>query len=256
MITVIDDIVMKRHSAQTDPSLLARQLSVAAHSTDGLLLAPLSPAPVVAPDGRAITLWPRVEVLSPDDSEFPWAEAGDLLARLHGHRAPGLQSHGGRARLARTIQTARQLNDPVAADLLSSLALRLLRSWPEERRAALVHGDFHLGQLGRSPAGDLVLLDIDDVGVGEPAWDLGRPAGFHAAGLLDFHDWAAFVDAYRARAPWPDGVEGGVLDHAARSAVVIAAVRELRVGATEELHSRDTAEALLQACRRLAQSVT
>lgn len=253
MITVIDDIVVKRHSAQTDPALLARQLSFAFHATDGTLLAPLSPTPALAPDGRTVSLWPRVEVFSPEDASFPWAEAGDLLARLHGHRAPGLQSHGGRARLARTIQAARALSDPASAELLADLALRLLRTWPNERRAALVHGDFHLGQLGRTSSGDLVLLDIDDLGVGEPAWDLGRPAGFHAAGLLESGDWEAFVDAYRARAPWPDGVEGGVLDHAARSAVVIATVRELRAGATAELHSADTADALLQACHRLAQ---
>ena len=47
----------------------------------------------------------------------------------------------------------------------------------------LVHGDWHLGQLARVDA-EWRLLDIDDVGLGDPAWDLGRPAGFWAAGLL------------------------------------------------------------------------
>jgi aminoglycoside phosphotransferase (APT) family kinase protein len=91
----------------------------------------------------------------------------------------------------------------------------------------LVHGDFHLGQLGRR-AGPWVLLDVDDLGAGDPAWDLARPAGFWAAGLIPDDDWAAFVDSYRdacgaalpAGDPWP------VLDPFARAAVVQAAAHQ------------------------------
>jgi predicted trehalose synthase len=43
----------------------------------------------------------------------------------------------------------------------------------------LVHGDWHLGQLGRRGE-HWVLIDVDDLGVGDPAWDLARPAGFWA----------------------------------------------------------------------------
>ena len=60
----------------------------------------------------------------------------------------------------------------------------------------LVHGDWHLGQLGRWRDG-WRLLDIDDLGVGDPAWDLARPAGFWACGLLPDEDWQAFLDGYR-----------------------------------------------------------
>jgi hypothetical protein len=45
-----------------------------------------------------------------------------------------------------------------------------------------------LGQLGWR-LGALVLIDVDDLGVGDPAADLARPAGFWAAGLLPDGDW-------------------------------------------------------------------
>ncbi len=62
----------------------------------------------------------------------------------------------------------------------------------------LVHGDWHLGQLARLPGRDeWLLIDIDDLGTGCPASDLGRPAGFWAAGLLDDPAWSLFLAAYR-----------------------------------------------------------
>ena len=77
--------------------------------------------------------------------------------------------------------------------------------------------------------------------MGDPAWDLARPAGFWAAGLIPDDDWAAFVDAYRdaggpalpAGDPWP------VLEAFARAAVVQAAA-----------HQPDD-ELLLAACARM-----
>lgn len=98
------------------------------------------------------------------------------------------------------------------------------RAGSRDRPTTLVHGDFHLGQLGRHHSRWL-LLDVDDLGVGDPAWDLARPAGFWAAGLIPDDDWRSFLDAYRGAGgpalpdadPWP------VLDAFARAAVVQAA---------------------------------
>jgi aminoglycoside phosphotransferase (APT) family kinase protein len=104
-----------------------------------------------------------------------------------------------------------------------------------------VHGDWHLGQLGRrSVNAPWILIDVDDLGVGDPAWDLARPAGFWAAGLIPDDDWAAFLRSYRDAGgpavphgdPWP------VLDPFARAAVIQAAAN----------HPDDE---LLAACERM-----
>jgi aminoglycoside phosphotransferase (APT) family kinase protein len=111
-----------------------------------------------------------------------------------------------------------------------------------DRPSTLVHGDWHLGQLGRRPDGPWLLIDVDDLGVGDPAWDLARPAGFWAAGLIPDADWTVFLDAYRGAGgpalapadPWP------VLEPFARAAVVQAAAN----------HPDD--ELLIAACARMS----
>jgi aminoglycoside phosphotransferase (APT) family kinase protein len=111
-----------------------------------------------------------------------------------------------------------------------------------------VHGDWHLGQLGRhGPTTRWHLIDIDDVGIGDPVWDLARPAGFWAAGLVTDDDWAAFLDAYRRRGPaLPDGEPWRVLEPFARAAVVHAAASGLAAGDTD-----DAQQALEDACARM-----
>jgi len=142
----------------------------------------------------------------------PWAEAARLLARLQGPNADLIR------------RAAAGLAGPISG-----------------RPFTLVHGDFHLGQLGRH-AGTLVLIDVDDLGVGDPAADLARPGGFWAAGLLPDETWHAFLDGYRSGGgpglppgdPWP------VLEPFARAAVVAAAANhpddELLVAACERMH--------------------
>jgi aminoglycoside phosphotransferase (APT) family kinase protein len=114
----------------------------------------------------------------------------------------------------------------------------------------LVHGDWHLGQLGRcSGTEPWVLIDADDLGVGDPAWDLARPAGFWAAGLIPDDDWTTFLDAYRdaggpavpADDPWP------VLEQFARAAVIHAAASGVAHGDDDE-----TQAALVAACARMS----
>ena len=251
-LTYTGDVVLKRHPAGTDAALLAAQLEVASREPyREVLLSPLSTVPATAPDGRLVTLWPRVDVLDPGDSSFPWIEAGALLARLHRMPVPPLHAHGGRARVARAAARAADLPPGGATDVLRSLALELLRAWPEPHpHDRLLHGDCDLGQLCRRPGtSQLLLLDLDDLGTGPCAWDLGRPAGFFAAGLLDDADWYALLTGYRNAGgympepgrPWPD------LDHPARCAVLVAAVREQVTD-----YSSDTAATLLAACVRMA----
>ena len=253
--------VTKWHRPGTDPAALARRLALWPDDVGLRLLdADLSASP-------PRTRWPRAEPMSEEHPD--WQEAGALLGRLHrrvaheasprGPRGSGLVSldisasapsgcaashdaprHGWPARLARAAERAgpawlRRLG----AGLLDEVDHHDEPGW-------LIHGDFHLGQMGWLD-GRWWLLDPDDLGAGDPAWDLARAAGFWAAGLLPDADWHQFVDGYRgtARTPLaaaPDPWEH--LDLPARAAVFVAACRP-------EAHDPATAEALLEACSRM-----
>lgn len=246
---------------------LARRLSAVSHPPlDAVFIPPLASSTGDAPDGSLVSAWPEVPVLAADD-RIPWSEAGLLLARLHRLEAPAsLPRHSPSGRLARSLERAEALPQGPDRTLLVELGRRLLREvaeatseqQPAQRHTAellgpqggsTVHGDFHLGQLGLWQ-GAWRLLDLDDLGIGDPAWDLARPAGFWAAGLVTDRDWADFLDGYRDAGgpavpavgdPWPP------LDLPARCAVHVAAVRVL----TRAVHSDLTAHALLAACRRM-----
>lgn len=239
----VDDLVVKLHAPRTDAALLSRRLAVAASHEQ--FVPPLDVRAHVTPDGRPATIWPLVEVADAAGDVQPWSAAGTLLAGLHRVRTPGdLPRHGWPERLARAVARA-----PAE---LRGLGVRLASEIRRDEPGVPVHGDWHLGQLGRWQ-GDWRLLDIDDVGVGDPAWDLARPAGFWACGLLADADWHTFLDAYRraggpaippAGDPWP------ALDLPARCAVFVAAVR---AASRHDVHSVGTAPILLAACRRMAQ---
>jgi hypothetical protein len=215
-VDVDGDVVTKLHRPGTDPQALRIRLRVAARSD--CLLSPLRLEPEAVGE-QWQTRWPRVDVVPPDPEAVPWAEAGRLLARLHAEPIVDMAlPQGGPARLARALA---RLRGP-KADVIRKAAEGLGAPAPG-RPFTLVHGDFHLGQLGRH-AGALVLIDVDDLGVGDPAADLARPAGFWAAGLLPDEAWHAFLDGYRSGDgpglppgdPWP------VLEPFARAAVVAA----------------------------------
>ena len=166
---------------------------------------------------------------------MPWADAARLLARLHAEAVGASQPpHGWPARLRRTVERLRGKNayatDAVVTirRAVAGLPSEVWRAGSPDRPRTLVHGDWHLGQLGReSPTAAWMLIDVDDLGVGDPAWDLARPAGFWAAGLIPDSDWTIFVDTYRTAGgaalpppptdPWP------VLEPFARAAVIQAA---------------------------------
>ncbi len=243
-------VIVKLHGVGTDLGRLSRRLhAIGGMDMDRLWIQPLSYTPISAPADRLATVWPRVTVLSTIDRP-PWTEVGSLLARLH--RMPVADDPprlGGHSRLARAIAYLRQAGGSDLGwlvDLGQSLAERL----EHPARTTLAHGDFHLGQLGHTPLRrSWKLLDVDDFGIGDPAWDLARPAGFWAAGLLDDDAWHTFLSAYREAGgpavpadgdPWP------ALDLPARAAVLVAAVQALRTP-----HSEDTAGLLLDACRQL-----
>ncbi len=181
-----------------------------------------------------------METVAPLAENLPWADAGGLLARLHRESVPTrAPAHGWPQRLRRAVDAAR--TNAIVRRAAAALPQQAWRVGSPDRPSTLVHGDWHLGQLGRRPHQPWVLIDVDDLGVGDPAWDLARPAGFWAAGLIPDDDWRLFLRAYRdADGPaLPSGNPWPVLEPFARAAVVQAAAH----------HPDD--EMLIAACERM-----
>jgi aminoglycoside phosphotransferase (APT) family kinase protein len=244
-IVVDGDVVIKVHRAGTDPDALAVRLRMAAHL--GCLLAPLDPEPQPVEDGRWSTRWPRVDTVPAQPDALPWTEAARLLAQLHLVPDRMAIPHGAAARTQRAVRGL-PADAVVVGRAAAALPERARNPGTAGRPRTLVHGDFHLGQLGRPPGGGWRLIDVDDLGAGDPAWDLARPAGFWAAGLIPDDDWQAFLDGYRAAGgpavpasgdPWP------VLEPLARAAVVLAAA------AGAHRPPDETQEELIAACARM-----
>ncbi|MGW5423002.1 phosphotransferase [Streptomyces sp. NPDC003943] len=172
--------------------------------------APLLPASLPAPrtparaEGRPLTVWPYGSPVDPDDPDAaPWEAAARLLALLHRTPAPpGLPAMRAPVKAALAVERmCRAAPDHPA----TATVLRAWRTVPEPDAGgpgpyrALCHGDFHLGQLVRPGGGPhWRLIDVDDLGLGDPAWDLARPAAWFAAGLLAPEVWARFLGAYEA----------------------------------------------------------
>ncbi|WP_328772873.1 aminoglycoside phosphotransferase family protein [Streptomyces sp. NBC_00286] len=200
------DTVAKAHAPGTDAGDLAARMAVAAHTAlDGVLLAPLA-ASAAELYGRLVTFWPYGTPVDPETPEAaPWGEAATLLARLH--RTPeavlpsGLPAMRGPAKAARAVARLHTAGPhPAAAPVLR--AWSVLPAWARDEASmpdtrTLCHGDLHLGQLVRDSGGAWLLIDIDDLGVGEPAWDLARPAAWFACGLLPPEEWTRFLTAYQ-----------------------------------------------------------
>lgn len=265
LVIALGEVVAKAHPPGTSRAALQARVDAARSAPlAGLVLAPLHPHVLDAGD-RLATAWPRGEPVAGDDPEAaPWEEAACLLARLHATPPSAdpalarLPAAGGPARLERALARLDAQPDSAAKRDVRAAASTL----PAARAgAALVHGDWHLGQLVRAPGAAMPpwrLIDIDDLGLGDPAWDLARPAALYAAGLVLEPEWQRFLGAYRAAGgtavaatgdPWP------TLDGPARALAVQLAATALVAAAREGRALDESGEMMVSGCRRIARVI-
>ncbi|MFE7973476.1 phosphotransferase family protein [Streptomyces shenzhenensis] len=267
------DVVAKAHAPDTDRAALDLRVATAARLPD-VFVPPLGTAPATLGD-RLVTLWPYGAPVDPHTPDAaPWEAAGTLLARLHRtpvagavtavlRAAPAPPPMRGPVKAARAISRLRAAlgtgGTPAAPPVLRAWAA--LPAWaraaaPMPGPAALCHGDIHLGQLVRHPApdGPWRLIDVDDLGVGVPAWDLARPAAWYACGLLPPDAWTGFLTAYRAAGgpavpahgdPWP------ALDVPARALTAQTAALAVAKALTADRPLDEVEAALVDACARM-----
>jgi aminoglycoside phosphotransferase (APT) family kinase protein len=272
LVIRVGDVVVKAHPAGTDQAALLTRLRAAADPALASVLVPPLRLPggdwAIRVEGRLVTAWPAGEPVSPDDPDLaPWEAAAVLLARLHATPASGrgLPAAGGPPRVAAAIGRLRAVAGGPAADDVER-AFAALPPWVSNstlaptRHDVLVHGDWHFGQLVRG-AGDVDgwrLIDMDDLGVGDPVWDLARPAALFAAGVLLPKAWGRFVSAYRGArgiALPPHADPWTVLDVPARSLVVQLAATGLVSAANEGRELDHDEAALVETCRRMVAGV-
>ncbi|MFE4372935.1 phosphotransferase family protein [Streptomyces sp. NPDC056835] len=242
---------------------------------------PVDPAdPDAAPWEQAGTLIARLHALPLAALSEAVAEAGAAVgveaaaAAGAGARAPTGSGSGhrlpymrGPAKAARAVARMRAAG-PHPAAVPVERAWQRLPAWARgEARPpgpyALCHGDLHLGQLVRHPApdGPWLLIDVDDLGLGDPAWDLARPAAWYAAGLLPPETWLRFLGGYRsARGPAvpaaPDADPWPRLDVAARALTVQTAALAIAKSSAEGRDPDEAGMLMIDACTRIADLAT
>ncbi|MFG2643820.1 phosphotransferase family protein [Streptomyces sp. NPDC048370] len=255
-------VVVKAHAPGTDIPAHRTRIAVAGlRDLDGVLLPPHPHDPDDPHTPRPLTVWPYGTPVDPADPDAaPWEDAARLLARLHRTPAPGhlpVPPMRAPVKAALAVERMRRSGAPRPA---VETVLRAWRTLPEEPadRPLLCHGDFHLGQLVRDPrvpGAPWVLIDVDDLGLGDPAWDLARPAAWFAAGILPPDVWSRFLDAYReaggpavdAHAPDP----WAQLDVPARALTVQTAALALAKSTAERRLLDEVEEVMIDTCARI-----
>ncbi|MET9437943.1 aminoglycoside phosphotransferase family protein [Streptomyces sp. NPDC006551] len=257
-------LVLKAHAPGTGGQDHRARIAVAADTRlQGVLLPPLA-HPDRTVDGRPLTAWPYGTPVDPADPDAaPWEDAARLLARLH-RTAPPAGLPPMRAPVKAALAVERMRRADAAPRSAVETVLRAWRTVPEASVATsglLCHGDFHLGQLVREPGtpdGPWLLIDVDDLGVGDPAWDLARPAAWFAAGILPPEVWSRFLGAYQAEGgpaaalgdPWAR------LDLPARALTVQTAALALAKAAAENRVLDEVEEVMIDTCARIGSGRT
>ncbi|MBO2454008.1 aminoglycoside phosphotransferase family protein [Actinomadura barringtoniae] len=139
----------------------------------------------------------------------------------------------------------------------ATLPERILTGAPlSPERARLLHGDWHLGQMVNDD-GAWRLIDVEDLGVGDPAWDLARPAALFAAGVLPPDDWSRFLTAYQEAGGPAVPVNGDpwqALDLPSRTLAIQIAATCVISAREGDRPLDEPEEALVEACTRISRS--
>ncbi|WP_067805430.1 phosphotransferase [Actinomadura formosensis] len=256
LVVRVGDVVVKAHQADRDHGAPFLERVRLAGTLPDLVLGPLGRPLTV--DGRTVTVSAYGEPVSPN-LELPWEEGARLLAALHVRGVPADAPSWGRpARVARLVS---KLGDGPAEDAVRR-AFATLPAWirgegdePGGREQRLIHGDWHLGQMVRMQDGHWRLIDIEDMGRGDPAWDLARPAALYSAGVLHPDEWERFLGAYREAggpAVPAQGDPWAGLDVPARSlAIQIAATCVISAG-KDDRPLDGPEQAMIDACVRIS----
>lgn len=126
--------------------------------------------------GRVVSAWRYVPTA--DAPELASSEMGQILRDLHAQGDPPypLPSLGAPlAAVAAEISQAPDAVPPASRAWLQERIASLRRQWSAlefPRRAGLIHGDAHIGNLMRAASGQPVLGDWDHVASGPREWDL------------------------------------------------------------------------------------
>lgn len=211
--------------------------------------------------GRLLTLWPAAHTFLPASVEqFEWVESAQLLAKLHSLSIPSsrlVRPAGWLSRLGR-LKSKIETSHAFPAEkktLLAALATlpRLGSTCWHMHTTSLIHGDWHPGQVARS-GHELKLIDSDDVGLGDPMWDLARVAGWSLAGVISNEVWNTFFSHYAAarllnkqqiETVWQN------LELPARAAAILSAATGMLHAEKEQRELEDYEKELLESCQRI-----
>ncbi|HEY8482564.1 MAG TPA: phosphotransferase [Spirillospora sp.] len=255
LVVRVGDVVVKAHRAdRADGPSFPSRMKLAASLPD-LLVAPFRRLTV---DGRTVTVSAFAEPVDPG-GRLPWEEGARLLSELHTAPVPAdAPPWGGPGRVARLVSS---LGHGPAEDEVRR-AFATLPSWIREQGrepsgpgVRLIHGDWHLGQMVHIGDGRWRLIDIDDLGAGDPAWDLARPAALYSAGVLPAEDWSRFLGAYQAAggpAVPADGDLWSALDVPARTLAIQIAATCVKDARKDDRPLDEAEQAMIDACARIS----
>ena len=257
----VGSVVVKAHAASTQADELNARLELLLHAPlNEIFLPPLQAKAWPVRGHLLATLWPAGVALDENLDHAPWIEAAQLLARLH--KSPwkaGLPQCRALAKVKSVLSQLEGFSDDTVKAIQAAADTLDFSSDPSATgRTTLVHGDWHFGQLlafAESGKKTFRLIDPDDLGLGDPAWDLARPAAFFAAGLIPPAVWESFMSSYRA-AGGPALPQKGdpwiTLDQPARALTVQCAGSAVLRSRRYQRPLAEAEEQLVDTCRRIA----